>query len=65
MLSSVLLVRFRIYELPAYHSFLLLILDQGGFWFAFAATMIPAFNAAGQFLRLGFPSYDNEMCVLT
>jgi succinate-acetate transporter protein len=22
----------------------------GGFWFAFAATMIPAFNAAGAFL---------------
>jgi uncharacterized protein len=24
----------------------------GGFWFAFAATMIPAFNAAGEFLQI-------------
>lgn len=33
---------------------MLLILYQGGFWFAFAATMIPAFNAAGQFALIKY-----------
>ena len=40
---------FYLIERSLDHSFILLILYQGGFWFAFAATMVPAFNAAGQF----------------
>lgn len=38
-----------------HHLFTSLILHKGGFWFAFAATMIPSFNAAGQFLQPGSP----------